>query len=742
MLLSLCRRCNRRLLQASSRLRQLRKGKVSIHGASPFWFSHSASPARRRRLALTLLLLAQTPRTIQSQKPYVYTSRHSAGSTVIGKTLYVVAGTGTGHLPQSYIAITDVISLALDQPFSTTLAPWMSLRPGPAVADARIVPCVEQSHLVLGGMGETGTPLIRVYDIQADTWSPLPPQPIGGNVASPRTSVGIALDHSTGAVIVFGGLVPNTAFSRELDVLDTRPAFNNWTWTPVVPASSFIQLMPLYQPIVLYVPRLQSTLLMGGCDIYSARSVVVSCQTFDAAFQIKTTATSQSLATSPPQKFRLTSAADNNILPLPRSSSCYAVLANGDVFIYGGLAGTTPLSDAWVLSIESWKWTPIKIHNLPAAGRAGATCQLIAHDQVIVIGGYSGANAASREFSEPQIGIINTDSWSWGLEYTPSTASGGLSLGVIIGIVAGSCLMLGVVLFIMGNHLWTKRKTRGSGEEKRVSHSNIPLMDDSVNNSSNSLYTRYPKVVVSTLKFGSQNSSSASSPVSGSWSAKDSRSLPLIIMPYSPTTTSFSTSTFADVSLDAKPASKSGRGNNKRNKGTYNNEVNLPESERLPETMADNQYGQYFKTIQHHKQYEKRLTSLQQQQQNSLGRSDTSTQYTLIHDEVADDHPYLATGMINLREIEMGEESIMVPMQPLETGTILVSGYIDPSSFHHSSSEPVPVLPGSFSQTSTVGVPQPWTLDQNVSLHGKAEALSSESVQSEVLEDYRRRGWP
>ncbi|CAO3572719.1 unnamed protein product [Mortierella alpina] len=737
MLLSLCRRCNRRLLQASSRLRQLRNDRAFFHSASPSRSFHSAGPPGRRRLALTLLLLAQAPSTIQSQH-YVFTPRHSAGSTVIGKTLYVVSGTGTGRLPQPVVAITDVISLALDQPFSTDSAPWVSLKPGPAVADARIVPSADQNRLVLGGMGEAGTPLIRVYDIQADTWSTLPPQPISGNVASPRTSVGIALDSSTGAVIVFGGLVPNTAFSRELDVLDTRPTFSDWTWTLVAPVSSFIQLAPLYQPIVLYVPQLQSTLLMGGCDTYSARTVVVSCQTFDSAFQIKTTATSEKMATSPPIKVKLTSR--KNILPVPRSSSCYVVLANGDVFMYGGLADTTALSDAWVLSVESWEWTPITLNNAPPAGRAGATCQLIAHNQVIVIGGYSGANAASKVFSQPQIGVINTDSWSWGQDYTPSTASGGLSLGVIIGIVAGSCLMLGAVLFIVGSHLWTKRKTRSAEEEKRVSHSNIPLMDDSVNNSSNSLHTRYPRVKVSTLKFANQSSSGANSPVSGTWSTKDSRSLPLIITPYSPTTTSFYTSTFADVSLDT-PTSKGSRGNNPRNKGAFSNEINLPESERLPETMADNQYGHYFKTIQHHKQYEKRLTGIQQQQQqqNSLARSDTSTQYTMVHEDDVEDNPYFATGMIHLKEIEMGEESIMIPMQPLETGTILVSGYVDPSPFHHSSSEPVPAIPSTFSQASTVGASQPWTSSQDVSLHGKSEILSSESVQSEVLEDYRRR---
>ncbi|KAF9573054.1 hypothetical protein EC968_009104 [Mortierella alpina] len=737
----LCRRCNRRLLLASSGLRELRKDKVLFSCVPPSRSSFSAGPSRSRRLALTLLFLAQAPSTIQAQKPFVYTPRHSAGSTVIGKTLYLVSGTSTGHLPQSYVAITDVMSLALDQPFSADLAPWVGLKPGPAVADARIVPSADQTHLVLGGMGETGTPLVRVYDIQADTWSPLPPQPISGNVASPRTSVGIALDSSTGAVIVFGGLVPNTAFSRELDVLDTRPTFSNWTWTLVAPVSSFIQLKPLYQPIVLYLPQLQSTLLMGGCDTYSARTVIASCQTFDSAFQIKTATTSGTLTTSPPQKVKLTSAAVNNILPVPRSSACNVILANGDVFMYGGLADATTLSDAWVLSVTSWEWTPIKINNAPAAGRAGATCQLVAHDQVIVIGGYSGANAASKDFSVPQIGIINTDSWSWGSDYNPSTASGGLSLGVIIGIVAGSCLMLGVVLFIVGNHLWARRKSRGREEEKRISHSNIPLMDDSANNSSNSLHTRHPRVVVSTLKFANQTPSSLSSPVSGSWSAKDSRTLPLIITPYSPTTTSFSSPTFADVSLDA-PGSKSNRGNNKRNKNAHSNEINLPESERLPETMADNQYGHYFKTIQHHKQYEKRLTGLQQQQQNSLGRSDTSTQYTMVHDEDADDHPYLATGMINLKDIEVGEESIMIPMQPLETGTILVSGYIDPSSFHHTTNEPVPAVPSSFSQTSTIGESHLRTYGHDVPQGDKSEVLTSESMQSEVLEDYRRKRRP
>ncbi|KAG0198206.1 hypothetical protein BGX28_008333 [Mortierella sp. GBA30] len=528
------------------------------------------------------------------------------------------------------------------------------MKPGPGIPDARVAPSADQSHLVVGGMGESGTPLVRIYDIHADTWSFLPSQPKGTTVVTPRSSVGIALDRSTGAVLVFGGLIPSTAFSRELDILDTRPASNNWTWVPV---PNFVQLATLYQPISLYLPQLELTLLVGGCNGYYPATTIGSCQAFDTGFQIKTSLSDGVIATSQPNMIAIGSSAANKAIPPPRASPCYVVLANGDVFVYGGASISSGYSDAWVLNTRSWTWSPIAITNAPTASRAGATCQLIAPNQIIVVGG-------AREFSQPQIGIINTDTWTWGSTFTPSS-TGALSLGVIIGIVAGSCFMLGIILFIVGRYLWKKRKASQESKD-RASHSNIPLMGNSANSSITNLNTRPPKITVSTLKISNQDSSCPSSPVSTSRSSKDPRNLPLIITPYSPTSSSFS-----DVTFDSR--------NKARGSIVSKTEIGLPESERLPQTMADIQYGQYFKTAQHHKQYEKRLLDLQQQQHHRpLNRSDTTAQYTVVQNDDVEDHPYQATGVIDLKEIEFGEESIMIPLQPLQTGSILVSGHIEP----------------------------------------------------------------
>lgn len=104
------------------------------------------------------------------------------------------------------------------------------------------------------------------------------------------------------------------------------------------------------------------------------------------------------------------------------------------------------------------------------------------------------------------------------------------------------------------------------------------------------------------------------------------------------------------------------------------------------------QYGYYVKTTQHSKQYEKRRIDLNRQQPNNgLNRKITSNQYAILKDDYHDDLD-LATAVLQLKDVELGEESIMIPLQTLETGTILVSSHLDDQSLL-SPTGPLPPMP-------------------------------------------------
>ncbi|KAG0247686.1 hypothetical protein BG011_001083 [Mortierella polycephala] len=102
-----------------------------------------------------------------------------------------------------------------------------------------------------------------------------------------------------------------------------------------------------------------------------------------------------------------------------------------------------------------------------------------------------------------------------------------------------------------------------------------------------------------------------------------------------------------------------------RNNYHKSHKLDQPESERLPRTMADMQYGQCVKTAQRHKNYaiQHSVPRVQQLSNHQFHRSDTTAQYAAQGDYGDDDDPKnplgLTTGVLNLKEIE---ESIMVPM--------------------------------------------------------------------------------
>ncbi|KAF9201213.1 hypothetical protein BGZ49_008555 [Haplosporangium sp. Z 27] len=233
------------------------------------------------------------------------------------------------------------------------------------------------SKLVLAGLGDPSSPLIGIYDIKTDTWQNA--SQVSSASQAPRDSAGIALDSSTGLLVIIGGYFQKSVFS-EIDLLYSPTSnFNNLTWTVITPNQS--QLMPLYQPIVVYVPQLQSTLVMGGCSSYSVTSGPSNPEAFTTAYLIKTSigpfgATAE--VTS------VTLKGTTLAFPAPRLSPCYVVLPNGDIFMYGGAIFNAGMPDAWVLHTSNFSWTPITINNAPPQGRAGAACQLLTPNEIIL----------------------------------------------------------------------------------------------------------------------------------------------------------------------------------------------------------------------------------------------------------------------------------------------------------------------------------------------------------------------
>ncbi|KAG0066995.1 hypothetical protein BGZ90_001191 [Linnemannia elongata] len=539
--------------------------------------------------------------------------------------------------------------------------------------DATVVRTLDQSHLLLLGASGQGDPLLMSYDIGADSWVPF-----RSGSEPPRSAVGAALDLQTGTIVVQGGFIRNVgaSLSSEIDTLISNGGLDRWEWNKGAPTAT---LRPIFQPIVAYLPTLKATLIMGGTRFENFS--IPGLQQFDTGYLV-TTSTVNGKPIVSNAVVNLT--ASDMAVPIGRLSPCYTVLENGNLFMYGGATFSNSLNEAWILNAGDLTWKMVSIGQNPTAGRAGATCQRISPDQIMVVGGkftypyrYSAAiNNPSRSFAQPQIGIIDTKQWVWTATYTPPRP--GLPLGAIIGIIVGSCLLLGIALFFAGRTVWKRRKSNTDRKINRDSVSSHPLMgsDSALTNASNDRFNSTRNLI---------SPSPSSGPISGKMgsefhsvslsSNKGERSLPLIIDPY-PASTSYTSSSLSVSGMDSSERGSTPTWNSYRSKGAKS-EVSLPESERLPKTMADMQYGYYVKTTQHNKQYEKRRNDLNRQHPNNgLNRKITSNQHAILKEGYHDDIE-LATAVLKLKDVEMGEESIMTPLQSLETGTILVSSHLD-----------------------------------------------------------------
>ncbi|KAG0328662.1 hypothetical protein BG000_000361, partial [Podila horticola] len=474
-----------------------------------------------------------------AQPSYTYTPRFYAASTVINRTLYLAAGTTASG------ASSDFVSLSLQESFSTSSPPWKAVAKiiGNPVAEARMAPSTDLQHLILVGVKESRQ-LVAVYDIAAGNWS----MPIFGGASfpsAPRQLLGIALDLLARRNVIFGGLA--VVSTRELDVLDT--SMDQWKWVSTAGATNMPTML---RPVMLYVPQIGATLVMGGgsCSIQDV------CLPFTNVFLIQFADTGVPIVNS-----RAVTNTDG-VVPQPRMMPCVAVLNDGNVLMYGGMGNQEGYSDFWVLNTAQWSWSQATIAGAPKQARAGATCELVGKNQVMVIGGFVGGITSEMTFSDPQVAIIDMDSHTWTTKYTVSSSA--LSLGAIIGISVGCSIVLGLLFFLLGRMAYQRHK-----DKKKHRHQSMASNVDSLS----SLLLLDANESLASIRLRNE-------PQSVSLSATRSRnSLPLIITPYSPTT--FSSTSTVDVS-----SPRSIKPDTRRVK-----DEDFPESERLTHVKADRQYS-------------------------------------------------------------------------------------------------------------------------------------------------------
>ncbi|KAF9428385.1 hypothetical protein BGZ94_002563 [Podila epigama] len=782
-----------------------------------------------------------------------YSPRHSSGSTIANNTLYIISGTTTLSQPSTTpatasIATAETLALPLTKAFSVGSAPWRRQQAGYFIRDARVIATLDQKHLILSGVLDQPRQLVAVYEVAADRWMFLPATAASSiTPQTPRTMSGLSLDHDSGRIFVFGGMVaaPSSttgqrsfSLSSEMDVLDVRTTLpvDEWAWAAVV--ESQVQPPAIVQPIQHYIPHRKATVILGGASsVNLVNGTISQYNPFNIGYLVTTKGSVTDMAKGLSAKnVQLFGSPD---MPTPRIEACTAVLANGDLFMYGGTTSKETLHDAWVLNTRTWTWSAISIDNLPNLGRAGSTCQMATANQIIVVGGYTITPSGTREFVSPQVAIINTDHWIWTLEFIPGPPSpsspqipqnSALSTGAIVGIVIGCCVFLGVAALLFWKKVWQKRlENHRKARRKRLqgklfggTHSSEPLVqaDDELlrdhhyhqhqhqhqyqnydgdmspdgtvrsdipimhlgsssrggggggggggilghgqqldqghygweamhpgrsKQSRTQEHQRQPlhqylyskpgmpiqsPVVVTQLPSSSTNDSTK--PLNARQQEQQQRfskqvkkpSSPFLIIPYVPDDSAFSTTTttmstattdssstmmgstsshnlsstlydtqstvddHTDNSYHGKSSSSnssSGNKNNSRNSNSNNNNVNarkiiditgLPESARMSHTLADMQRGQYVKTLQHHKQYERRR---QEQIRNHTGPVRSGTQETFIDGGYYDGGSGLdlATAVINLREVDVGEESIATPVNGVEAGTILLSSHLE-----------------------------------------------------------------
>jgi len=323
----------------------------------------------------------------------------------------------------------------------------------------------------------------------------------------------------------------------------------------------------------------------------------------------------------------------------------------------------------------------------------------------MVIIGFDSILGAPRQYSQPQVAIINTTSWEWGSNFVPahSSDSNGMSSGLVIGITVGGTVILCVIFFMIGRLLWERRQLKEQrllGKKgynvSRMSQSTQPLME------SGEFYTQdtdlgsaamvsftssqhpYQSDFYQQQRGRSGSNTSYDSGLDGSRTMASQRTgererEPFLIIPYSPTDlTSDTTSprTPSEAAVRSHPV-----GHTKRDShGTLaSTSSTIEKGDQLPQTLADIQHGHYVKTLQHQKMYERRRQELEQQQQFRLNRSQTQHTVGGHHDGMDGNNLDLATAVIALKEVDVGEEPFTGGWYDDNDGTVLLSSHLDQS---------------------------------------------------------------
>ncbi|KAG0018595.1 hypothetical protein BGZ81_010165 [Podila clonocystis] len=468
---------------------------------------------------------------------------------------------------------------------------------------------------------------------------------------------------------------------------------DKWVWAAAT--ESQVQPPGIVQPIQHYLPLLHATFVMGGATttINPMNGTFTQCNVFNAGYLIKATGSATDMASSIP----VTNVELHGSLPTPRMLACTVVLSNGDVFMYGGATPNETLNDAWILNTRSWTWSNIRIKGLPVSGRAGSTCQMATVNQLIVVGVHSDELQDQHGYDMSPNSTVRTS-------MIPFTQLGG-SVATTQG---------------RGQLPWPE-SLQQEQEQKQYF---LQHQQQQQNPQRNRIYSqkhslnppKFPQpglplqspVVVKQLSSAQATTLTAQQRQQQRHSNQSKKpSSPFLIIPYVPDDSAFSTSSSAGKADSASlgmsstlydsqispnnnsssSTTSTSRATNNSNNGSERRKLgltDLPESTRMPHTLADMHHGQYVKTLQHHKQYERRRQE-ELRLNSGLVRAGTQESISSLggnidgYDDEEDDLG-LATGVLRLREVDLGEESISGSVNGLEAGTILLSSHLETSA--------------------------------------------------------------
>jgi hypothetical protein len=199
----------------------------------------------------------------------------------------------------------------------------------------------------------------ELYDPRTGKWTAT------GSMPTARTEQVAAL-LSNGKVLVVGGFGPLTATTHgalaNADIYD--PSTGKWA------ATGSLMTARAQGPAVALLGD-GEVLVAGGSDIADTSPPLASTELYDP--NSGTWSTTGNLAT-------------------PRIATAFTLLADGNVFIVGGLDHTGALSSAELFDPSAGTWNPAG--NLTTA-RFGHTATLLGDGRVLVVGGLSGDAVAS-----------------------------------------------------------------------------------------------------------------------------------------------------------------------------------------------------------------------------------------------------------------------------------------------------------------------------------------------------------